>query len=258
MFDQSLQKWLAKRFPDIVQNTDTALPIWWPTSAGPLCTIAAAATGSRRLALAGRLLSGAIVALAADIARHRIVPGANDNLSACAVHVALAERLRAEPVSGIRVVLASCGAEEVLQGGIYGFVDRHLSKCDPAKTWVLNLDTIGSPQLILIEGEGPFWMHEYTDESFRDRVAAVAERATGEPLRRGTRARASTDTIIPSRAGYPSTCIGSWEPDTKLLSNYHLMTDTPENLDYASIERAVDIAEALARDLAGGAGSENL
>jgi Zn-dependent M28 family amino/carboxypeptidase len=250
MFDQGFQKWLAKTFPDIVQRTDTALPIWWPTSAGPLLTIAGAATGSRRLTWAGRLLSAVIVGLAADIARNRIVPGANDNLSACAAQVALAERLNAEPVSGIRVVLASCGAEEILQGGIYGFVDRHLSRCDPAKTWVLNLDTIGSPQLIMLEGEGPFFMHHYCDPSFRDRVAAVAERATGEALRRGTEARASTDTIITSRAGYPSTCIASWEPDTKLLSNYHLMSDTAENVDYASVERATVIAEALARDLA--------
>ena len=50
-----------------------------------------------------------------------MVPGANDNLSAVAVLVAVAEALREEPVDGLRVVLASCGAEEVLQGGIHGF-----------------------------------------------------------------------------------------------------------------------------------------
>ena len=108
-----------------------------------------------------------------------------------------------------------------------------------------------NPELFMIEGEGPFVMHDYCEPSWRDRIAAVAERATGAPLRRGCRARASTDSIVVSHAGYPVTCLCSWEPDTKLMSNYHLMTDVPENLQYGTIERAVDIAEALARDLAG-------
>lgn len=252
MFDQSFQRWLAQRFPNVVRRTDTALPIWWPVAAAPALTVLAAVTGRRALVrLAGRV--GFLATLAgADIARNRIVPGANDNLSGSAALVALAERLRDEPVRGLRVVLASCGAEEVLQGGIYGFADRHLEPLDPNRTWVLNLDTIGSPELFLIEGEGPFRMHDYCDPSFRDLVADVALRATGEPLRRGCRARASTDTIVTSRAGYPSACLSSWEPDTKLLSNYHLMSDVPENLCWETVERAVVVAEALARELGGG------
>jgi hypothetical protein len=114
----------------------------------------------------------------------------------------------------------------------------------------VNLDSIGCPELIGVEGEGPFWMHEYCDPSFRDLVADVTERATGAPLRRGTKARASTDSIIPSRAGYPTATIVSWEPDTKLISNYHLMSDVPEKLCWETIERAVVIVDALARDLA--------
>ena len=117
---------------------------------------------------------------------------------------------------------------------------------------MLNLDTVGSPELIMLEGEGPFLMHAYCDPSFRDRIARVTEQATGAPLRRGTEARASTDAILPSRAGYPTATLCSWEPDTKLLSNYHLPSDVPENLRYETVVRAVDVAEALARDLAGG------
>ena len=69
--------------------------------------------------------------------------------------VALAEALRERPVEGLRVVLASCGAEEVLQGGIYGFARRHLKPLDRDRTWVLNLETVGSPELAMLEGEGP-------------------------------------------------------------------------------------------------------
>lgn len=250
VFDPTLQRWVAKRFPALIERTDTAIPLWWPVAAGPGLAALGAATGSRRLARIGAAVSAFNLVLGADVARNRIVPGANDNLTAVAVLVALAERLKDRPVTGLRVLLASCGAEEVLQGGIYGFVDGHLKPLDPQRTWVLNLDTLGSPELLMLEGEGPFRMHDYTDPSFRDLLAAVAERVTGAPLRRGARARASTDGIIPSRAGYPTTTLVSWEPDTKLQSNYHLPSDIPENLRYDTVETAVTITEALARELA--------
>jgi Zn-dependent M28 family amino/carboxypeptidase len=188
-------------------------------------------------------------AVGIDIARHRIVPGANDNLSGVAALVALAERLRERPVDGLCVVVASCGAEEVLQGGIYDFVDRHLRPLDPARTSVLNLDTIGSPRLVMLEGEGVLRIEEYPGPELRDLIAEIADTA-GIPLVRGQRARSSTDSVIPSRAGYPTATVTSFEPDTKLLSNYHLPTDTPENLELATVEQAVDLTEALAHRLA--------
>lgn len=246
-FDPALQRNLAKRFPGFVAARDEALPIWYTVVAGPVLTILAAVTRSRLLRRLGGFFSLLSGVLGLDVARHRIVPGANDNLSACGALVALAERLR--DVEGLRVVLASCGAEEVLQGGIYGFVGRHLEPLDPAKTWVVTLDTIGCPELILVEGEGPFFVHDY-DAAFKDLVARVGEQATGAPLRRGPVARASTDAIIPSRAGYRTALLCSWEPDTKLMTNYHLMTDTPEHLRWETIERAVDVVEAVAVELA--------
>ncbi len=115
---------------------------------------------------------------------------------------------------------------------------------------MLNLDTLGSPELIMLEGEGPFRMHDYRSRVPRPRRRRRRAQATGEPLRRGARARASTDAIVPSRAGYPTATLVSWEPDTKLQSHYHLPTDTPENVRYATVARAVTVAEALARALA--------
>jgi hypothetical protein len=34
-------------------------------------------------------------------------------------------------------------------------------------------------------------------------------------------------------------------------TNYHLMSDTPDNLDYGTAGRAVTVTEAVARELAG-------
>ena len=41
----------------------------------------------------------------------------------------------------------------------------------------------------------------------------------------------------------------------KALSNYHRMSDTPENLDYSTVAEAQQVAEAVARTLATGAGA---
>lgn len=59
--------------------------------------------------IAGTVGSALAAALFADIARSPVVPGANDNLSAVALLVALAERLRERPVKGVRVLLVSLG-----------------------------------------------------------------------------------------------------------------------------------------------------
>jgi hypothetical protein len=249
IFDQSLQLWVGRQFPELIERIDTSPPLWWLVAGGPTLAALGAALGSRRLARIGAVLSALLVAGGADIARSPVTPGANDNLSAVAALVALAEQLRADPIAGVRVLLVSLGAEEVIQGGIYGFGRHHFAALDPARTWFLNLDTVGSPQLVMLEGEGPFVMEDYPRPEFRDLVARAAERA-GVSLRRGQRSRASTDSVIPARAGYPITTLISFEPGSKVLSNYHLMTDTPENLDYGTVAEAVTLARSVAAELA--------
>ena len=162
--------------------------------------------------------------------------------------VAVAEALEKQPVEGVRVVLASCGAEEVLQGGIHAFAARHLTTMDRERTWVLNLDTVGSPELCLLEGEGEVVMEDFFDRGWRDLIARVADRE-GVPMRRGMRSRASTDAIVPSRMKIPTACLVSID-ENKGLSNYHWPTDTPENLKYPTVACAADLAIAVARELA--------
>jgi Zn-dependent M28 family amino/carboxypeptidase len=145
-------------------------------------------------------------------------------------------------------MLASCGAEEVLQGGIHAFGKRHFPALDRDRTWVLNLDTLGSPRLIMLEGEGPVVMEDYHDRSFRDLVQRAAEQA-GAPVRRGMRARNSTDGVIPSRAGYATATLASMDR-YKALSNYHKPSDTPENVEYRTVRQALVVTEAVARALA--------
>ena len=124
LFDQTLQRRLYERAPQLIERFKTSTPQWWLGLAGPLATLLAALRGRRAPACAGLLLGAVGTALVADVWRSPTVPGANDNLSGVAALVALAELLRERPLPGLRVLLVSCGAEETLQDGVRASAPR--------------------------------------------------------------------------------------------------------------------------------------
>jgi len=61
------QRWLARRFPELIQRTDTpSLPLWWPVVGGPALVAVGALTGSRAVARAGAALSALTSPLGLD------------------------------------------------------------------------------------------------------------------------------------------------------------------------------------------------
>jgi hypothetical protein len=242
IFHPGPQRWLGRHFPGVIERNDTAAPMWWPVVLGP----ALVALGGRRLRRVGRCMSIGTALFMADIGRHRAVPGANDNLTGVAVLVALADRLRVRPPRGLRVILLSAGAEETLQEGIRGYADRHFGELDRDRTWFLNVDSVGSPELTLLEGEGPFKIREYGGD-FKELIARCARRI-GVPLRRGMRAQTSTDGVVPLRAGFPTATLVSIN-EVKSISNYHWPTDVPDNVSMGTVEQALALTEAVVREL---------
>jgi hypothetical protein len=248
IFDQTLQRRIHERFPHLLERFKTQPPQWWIGLAAPLGALVSAILGRRAPAATGLVVGGLGVGLVADVWRSPTVPGANDNLSGVAVLVALAELLRERTPAGLRVLLVSCGAEETLQDGIRAFMARHGSELPAGQTFVLNYDTVGSPHLIMIEAEGPFWMEEYPGARFRDLIADCARRSA-IPLERGLRARASTDSVITARAGHPTATLGSIT-DWRGIANYHLPTDVAENLELPTIAAAARLGHTIAMQLA--------
>jgi Peptidase family M28 len=248
LFDQSLQKWVYRHAPALLERVKTPLPQWWLGLAGPLASLYSALRKRPAGARAGVVLGAIGSALVADVWRSPTVPGANDNLSGVAAMVAFAELLAEKPIGGLRVLAVSCGAEETLQDGVRAFLKRHREELDPRLTWFVNLDTVGSKHLIQLEGEGPIWMEDYAGPWLRDLLAERAQ-ALGISLERGFRARSSSDSVIPSRAGYPIATLLSIA-DWRAPANYHLQSDVPQNIVYETVEDSVRLVHALATALA--------
>ena len=244
VFHPALPRLFAERFPERHARSSQSLPIMYATWLGPLLVALGAILRRAGLLRVGSLLAGGAAVAMADIGRSKVVAGANDNLSAVAVLVALARSLAERPAPGVRVLLLSTGSEESFMEGMQGFMRRHRATLDPARTTVLCLECLGSPTLTLVEAEGMLRMRYYSDTA-RERLAAAASDA-GVELVRGLRTVAATDALVALRQGYRAATLASIDA-TKFPSNYHWPSDTPENLDWSTIERAFAVIDRFVR-----------
>jgi Zn-dependent M28 family amino/carboxypeptidase len=211
---------------------------------GPVLVCVGSVLGARRVLAAGSAIAGAAAAAMVDIGARSSVPGANDNLSAVGAVIALAARLRDQPVEGTRVLLVSTGSEESFSEGMQGFGERHFDDLDPERTEMVCLECLGGPTLIVVEGEGMLRMRDYPVH-MREALADAAADAD-QPIMRGLRTTAATDAIIPLRAGYDVATLASVD-ETKLPMNYHWPNDVADNLHWSTIESAIAVCERFLR-----------
>jgi acetylornithine deacetylase/succinyl-diaminopimelate desuccinylase-like protein len=246
VFHPALPRIAMERMPELHAKADQSLPIIYGVFLGPLLLALWGLTGRRVLKGLGAFFATGAVAAMADIGARGVVPGANDNLSSVAVVVALAHSLGEDPPAGVRVILLSTGSEESFMEGMQTFGRRHFAELPRATTEFVCLECVGSPQLCVVEAEGMLRMRHY-DEGSREALAAAGA-AAGVELQRGLRTVAATDGLISLRAGYPTCTLGGVD-ETKFPANYHWPSDTPDNLDWDSVEGALAVCEEYMRGL---------
>jgi hypothetical protein len=130
--------------------------------------------------------------------------------------------------------------------GMRGFMDRHGGELPRDRTFVLAVDTLGSPHLTAIRGEGMLKMRDYPAPAL-ELVDSVAEEL-GVYLFPNLRLRNATDGLIALKAGYTCACLGS-VTEYKAPSNYHWPSDAAENVDYDTFEDALRLCEGIVRRL---------
>jgi acetylornithine deacetylase/succinyl-diaminopimelate desuccinylase-like protein len=238
VFHPALPRLGMRLAPRLHERANQSIPIIYGTFLGPVLMALWGVLGRRGLRGGGLFFSFGAAAAMANIAASRVVPGANDNLSSVGVLVALAHELSERPPQGVRVMLLSTGSEEGFMEGMQAFGRRHFGELDRATTEFVCLECVGSPHLCVVEAEGMLRMRHYT-ESSREALARAGKEA-GVELTRGLRTVAATDALIALRAGYPSCTLGGVN-ETKFPAEYHWPSDVPDNLDWDSIDGAVEI-----------------
>jgi hypothetical protein len=246
IFHPGIPAFVWRRFPALIERSDTSPPLMFPVFAGPALAALGSLLGSRRARVAGGVLAAGSAAVIGQIGSTRVVPGANDNVTGVVTLIELARRLADEPTSEVRVLLVSTGAEESFMEGMRAFMDAHGPSLPQRDTFVLAVDTVGSPHLTAIRGEGMLLMNDYPQEALDlvDRAAAEL----GIALFPNLRLRNATDGLIALKRGYPCACLGS-VTDYKAPANYHWRTDTADNVDYGTVADAVRLCERVVRRL---------
>ncbi len=238
---------LMRRFPNLAEGASTTPGTMWGSVAGPALVASGALVGSRWLRRLGVTFSAGYVGAMADIGLRSVVPGANDNLTGVGVLLSLGRSLQDEPIDGVRVILLSAGSEESFMEGMQAYGRRHFGELPTDTTTFICVDTVGSPNLLALEGEGMVWMNEYPKGLLA--TAATCARELGIHLLPGLRLRNATDGLIALRAGYPTITFGSVD-EFKLPTNYHWPTDTADRVDYSTVADCARLCRRIVERLA--------
>jgi hypothetical protein len=250
VFEPEMPRAVLKRLPPaLLARANTTPPTMWGSVAGPALVALGSLLGSRRVRACGIALSAGYAAAMTDIGARAVVPGANDNATGVATGLSLATWLSGGVPDGVRVLLVFPGAEESFMEGMIAWCDRHLGSLDPARTSFICVDTVGSPDLVALEGEGMLYMNEYP----RDLLELIHEAAgeLGVFVHRGLRFRNATDGLIPLRRGYRSSMLGSVD-EFKIPPNYHWPTDTADRVDYGTVAETAQVCRRVIEKLAAG------
>jgi acetylornithine deacetylase/succinyl-diaminopimelate desuccinylase-like protein len=200
--------------------------------------------GSRVLrATAGAVLAG-LGLLGLDVARSRVVPGANDNATGVGALLALTAAFARDPLERTDVVAVFTDCEEVGLGGAAAWLRAHGAELDRSTSLVVSLDTLGCGEPAVVSRDGALTATYARDE--HDWADRGALRAAVAPPRRADLV-APTDAIVARHAGFRALSIVSVDADGSLGDHYHQPTDTPGNVDWHSVEQCTRLAGGIAR-----------
>jgi hypothetical protein len=230
----------------LIERSDTSPPLMAPVVAGPALASLGALSGRRTLCRLGLLFGLGTVAAMADVGLRAVVPGANDNGSAVVALLALAERLREQQPEGLRVILLSTGSEESFSEGIKAWGARHFPQLPRQSTFFLCLEALGSDHLLVLRGEGFLKMRDYPPRALAFMDGLAEEH--GVWLYPNLRIRNGTDGLEPAAAGYEAAVLASCN-DLKQAGHYHWPDDVTENINFKTLEKAVDLCEKAIRRL---------
>lgn len=186
-------------------------------------------TGARWIGLAAAAveLFALVLCLHADFTPFS--PGANDNASGVGVILALAERLRDEPLAHTGLWLAFTGCEETAAYGMAAFLDAHAAELGADALYII-LDQVGLGRASYLTDDGLIVKrptHPLALELARRAAAALPGLQVGEH-----RGIAYTDAAVATKRGLIALTVDALPPPgTQEAMHWHQMSDTAEHIE---------------------------
>jgi hypothetical protein len=171
------------------------------------------------------------------------VPGAADNLSACALMVALCRFLVNNPSylpADTEVRFISFGSEEAGQRGSRRYVERHLEELRRLDARLLNVETVADAEIVILTTEGNGTVKNSPE--MVQSVAAAAERAGIPHKVKSASAGVGGDAAPFSRAGLKATTLLPFKMPQQMIDFYHQKWDTPEILTIEPLLNVLKLA----------------
>ncbi|MEZ0395920.1 MAG: M28 family peptidase [Anaerolineales bacterium] len=170
------------------------------------------------------------------------VEGANDNASAIGVALALADRLRKEPLTHSEVTLLFTGCEEVGHHGLQAYLKQNRPPKD--NTYWIDLELVGAGRLCFATKHGVSYLTEYKPgEEILQLAQEVAQsnpslHVTGRPM------LILEEVSTLRNHGYNAICLMGYN-EQGYLPNWHRLSDTMENIEPATLECAASFTWEL-------------
>jgi aminopeptidase YwaD len=177
------------------------------------------------------------------------VPGAADNLSGCALTVALCRFLVSNPENipaDTEIRFITFGGEEAGLRGSRRYARRHLDELRRLDARLLNLETVAHPEITILTSDVNGVRHA---PAMVRSVAAAAERA-GVPFRVRPQpvGGGGTDAGSFSQAGLKATTLLPFRIPQQIVAFYHQPSDRPDVLTIEPLRNVLKLALEWVRD----------
>jgi hypothetical protein len=183
---------------------------------------------------------GWFTGVTADLGRYS--PGANDNASSVGTLLALAERLKAQPLQNTEIWLAFTGCEETSGDGTLALIKEHGALLKDALFVDFEMVGIGD-RISYIREEGNLnrlTIPPEVESLVREVGQPFGLQPASTPL-----VGASTECSILLKHGFKAVCFIAHHQGSTILPEWHRLTDTPDRLQVTSLERVQALSWAL-------------
>jgi hypothetical protein len=174
------------------------------------------------------------------------IEGANDNATAVAILLGMAEALQAAPLQHTQVTLLFTGCEEVGCVGMENYLRRYAPPQE--NTYWIDLEMVGTGDLCYVTRHGVSYLSEYYPAPGMVALAAQAAHKHPELDVTGKEMLIVEEVANLRHWGYRAICIAGYD-EGGWLPNWHRLSDDLGNIEPDTLSRAARYTWALVQEI---------